>query len=84
MEKMEDYTKHILPNEVYDGLKYVVTIVIPAAVVLYAAIGALVPAVPDPVVVCGVATAVDTFLAACIGVSSVVDAKRASTGGDGE
>ncbi|WP_195762841.1 phage holin [Eggerthella guodeyinii] len=73
-----------MPNEVYDALKYVVTIIIPAAVVLYAAVGALVPTIPDPAVVCGVATAVDTFLAACIGVSSVVDAKRGASGGDGE
>ncbi len=59
-----------LPNKIYDALKWIALIFLPATAVLY---GALAPvwgwAYPDEIVY--TITAVDTFLGALLGISNM-------------
>ena len=68
MRKRGDFMK--LPNKVYDVLKWIALIFLPAVAVLY---GALAPvwgwAYPDEIVY--TITAVDTFLGALLGISNI-------------
>lgn len=58
----------MLPDKVYDILKYVATIFIPALIVLISSISAAVGA--DTAVLCAVIGAVGVFIGSLIGVST--------------
>ena len=68
MKKRGDFMK--FPNKVYDVLKWIALILLPAVAVLY---GALAPvwgwAYPDEIVY--TITAVDAFLGALLGISNI-------------
>lgn len=71
-----------LDDKVYDALKYVVQIVIPAFITLYIAVDAVLvanglPGLPYPEAVTGIVAAVATFLGSVLKISS------ASYSGDG-
>ena len=58
-----------LTNKVYDVLKYIAQIVLPALTTLYGVIGTTLN-IPYTQEVITIAIAVDTFLGTCLGISS--------------
>lgn len=58
----------MLPNKVYDILKYVATILIPSLIVLISSISAAVGA--DTAVICAIIGAIGVFIGSLIGVST--------------
>lgn len=72
-----------LNNRVYDVLKWVCLIVLPASGVLYAALSGL-WGWPYTTQVVGTISAVETFLGALLGVSTAQYNKEASGNGNGE
>lgn len=58
----------MLPNKVYDILKYVATILIPSVVVLISSISAAVGF--DATVVCAIIGAIGIFIGSLIGIST--------------
>lgn len=63
----------IIPNNVYDWLKWVQRIALPAIATLYLALGAIwkdIFYLPYPEQVAATITAIDTFLGVLLGISS--------------
>lgn len=58
----------MLPNKVYDILKYVATIFIPSLVVLISSISAAIGS--DATIVCAIIGAIGIFIGSLIGVST--------------
>lgn len=58
----------MLPNKVYDILKYVATILIPSLVVLISSISAAIGS--DATIVCAIIGAIGIFIGSLIGVST--------------
>lgn len=62
----------VLPQKVYEVLRWVVTIVIPAAITLFGVVSATLPnGVPYSHEIITIATATDTFLGVVFGISKV-------------
>lgn len=58
-----------LSNKVYDILKWIVMVFLPALATLIFTLGSIIGF--DACVTCGIITAVDTFLGALIGISTI-------------
>ncbi len=58
----------IIPSKVYDVLKWIVLIFVPAVIMLISGLGALLGF--DATVICGIISLVGTFIGALIGVST--------------
>lgn len=71
----------MLTNKIYDVLKYISTILIPALVVLIASISAAVGF--DASVICAIIGAIGVFVGSLIGVSTSQYNKRKGENGDG-
>ena len=71
-----------LPNKVYDVLKWIVVVFLPALNVFIFALGEVLGF--DSHIVCGVIAAVTTFLGALIGVSTIGYNKTKEGGNEGE
>jgi len=69
-----------LPNKVYDWLKWIVLVFLPALNVLIFTLGQVIGF--DSAVVCGVISAITVFLGALIGVSTINHNKDEYGGGE--
>lgn len=77
----DTYKSMVLKNSVYDALKYIAQIVLPALGTLYFAISNI-WGLPYGEQIVGTLTAVDAFLGVCLGISS--DNYRTSIGDSDE
>lgn len=68
-----------LPQKVYEWLRWIVAIVIPAAIVLYGVIGNVLN-IPNTDVVLTIAGAVDVFLGTIFGISKIAYDRSRSDG----
>ena len=64
-----------IPKGVYEWLRWLISIVIPAAIVLYGVIGSTLN-IPHTEVVLTIAGAVDTFLGTIFGISKIAYDKK--------
>lgn len=67
-----------LPQKVYEWLRWIVAIVIPAAIVLYGVIGNVLN-IPNTDVVLTIAGAVDVFLGTIFGISKIAYDRQQKT-----
>ena len=68
-----------LPQKVYEWLRWIVAIVIPAAIVLYGVIGNVLN-IPNTDVILTIAGAVDVFLGTIFGISKIAYDRSRSDG----
>lgn len=65
----------MMSNKVYDILKWIALVVLPALASLYVGLGQIWSGIPYPTQISGTIMLIDTFLGAILGISSINYAK---------